>query len=108
MENQALTSITILSGLLLPYKPLKLKCNDGNKLSDRRNETTAQLLRDIPTPDSAYTGFSGLILAVVPIVDGLNSGSIQVVTPNDGKGISHKQVIRTVDGKRFTIMKLMK
>ena len=108
MENEALTTVSILPGLLLPYKPLKLRCNNGNHLSDRRNETTAQLCWEIPVPDHVLTNYSRLILAVVPILDGHDSGNTQFVTSNNGRRIVHRGVIRTKDGQRSAIIKSMK
>ena len=43
----------------------------------------------------------------MPVLDGINVGSTQVVTTNDGKGTAHKGIIRTKDGHRSALMKSM-
>ena len=74
MGQEVFTSVTNLTGLIFPYKRLKLKLTDGHKLSDSRNETTATILRNIPSPELDTNTLAQLILTVVPIMEGKNVG----------------------------------
>ena len=105
MGQEAYSALTILDGLNFPFKRLKLIHTDGHKLSDNRNETTATILRSIPSPERDTNTLAQLILTVVPIMEGSDVGSTQVVTTNDGKGTLNRGHKRAEDGKRSALMK---
>ena len=68
MGYQAQTSLTIMKGLIAPFKPLKLHTIDGNKFEAGRHMNPSLLLRMIGVgPRDASGAKVELIISVCPI-----------------------------------------
>ena len=94
MGYQAQTSITIMKGLIAPFKPLKLWCRDGSKFESGRPMNTSLLLRMIGVGSRDASGANvKLVILICPIHSGKFTGSTQIVHTDDRKGtICHDKV----------------
>ena len=79
MGHQAQISITIMKGLIDPFKPLKLHHNDGSKFESRRPMNPSLLMRMIGVGTRDASGADvELVILVCPIHQGKFSGSTQI------------------------------
>ena len=102
----AQTNLTIMKGLISPFKALKLHNVDGSKFDGRRYMNTSLLLRMIGVgPTDASGANVELVISVCPIHSGKFTGSTHIVHTDDRKGSICRDKVLQTDGPRVTVVR---
>ena len=102
----AQTNLTIMKGLISPFKALKLHNVDGSKFDGRRYMNTSLLLRMIGVgPKDASGANVELVISVCPIHSGKFTGSTHIVHTDDRKGTLCRDKVRQTDGPRVSVVR---
>ena len=100
------TNISTITGLIAPFRPLKLRTTDGKKFDGGRHMNPTLLLRMIGVgPRDASGANVELIISVCPILSGKFTGSTHVVHTDDRAGTICRERVRETDGPRVAVVR---